>query len=292
MSQNPAFMQLYVGDYLADTLHLTTEQHGAYLLLLMTMWRNGAELPNDHQKLARIARVTPKRWGQIWAEIGGFFEVDGTVVRQPRLSKEFQKAVSISQERKTAGKIGGKANALKKQEAAQANASDLFKHAGANPYPDTIKKEDGGGGSAREAENSPSQVGQTEPANPTFRERILAAIGVDPVSGLTGHGGRMLGTQADMAEVARWQSLGLTDGEILGVIGETMAAKRDGPPSGFGYFAQPMARLKAAKDAPPPEAIQTTFRPIGTASPKRLWTLDPEDFDDEGNRIHDRFAQG
>lgn len=292
MSANPAFMQLYVGDYLADTLHLTTEQHGAYLLLLMTMWRNGAELPNDPAKLARIARVTPKRWGQIWSEIGAFFEVDGETIRQARLTKEFQKAVSISQERKTAGEKGGKANALKNKESAQANASDLLKHAGANPYPDTIKKEDGGGGSAREAEIRLPETSTSEPEVPTFRERILAAIGVDPVSGLTGQGGRMLGTQADMAEVGRWQALGLSEAEILAVIVETMTAKRDGPPSGFGYFAQPMARLKAAKDAPPPEAIPTAFRPIAAAAAPRLWTLDPNDFDDEGNRIRDRFAQG
>jgi uncharacterized protein YdaU (DUF1376 family) len=121
-------MQLYVGDYLSDTLHLTTEQHGAYLLLLMTMWRAGAELPNDPGKLARIARVSPKRWPAIWAEISGFFTVDGDVIRNDRLTKEHQKAVSISQERKTAGKKGGNANALKNHNAGEANASDLPKH--------------------------------------------------------------------------------------------------------------------------------------------------------------------
>ena len=49
------FMQFYVGDYLADTLALSTEQHGAYLLLLLTLWRHNGRLPNDPATLARIA---------------------------------------------------------------------------------------------------------------------------------------------------------------------------------------------------------------------------------------------
>lgn len=122
------FMQLYVGDYLADTLHLTTEQHGAYLLLLMTMWRAGASLPNDPAKLARIARVSPKRWGQVWEGVAEFFDIEGDTITNRRLTKEHQKAVSISQERKQAGRKGGNANALKTKKPTEANASVLPKH--------------------------------------------------------------------------------------------------------------------------------------------------------------------
>lgn len=69
------FMQLYVADYLGDTRHLTTEQHGAYLLLLMTVSHAGDVLPNDDKKLARMVGCTPSRWGKIREDVLAFFTV-------------------------------------------------------------------------------------------------------------------------------------------------------------------------------------------------------------------------
>ncbi len=34
-------MQLYVSDFVGDTLQLSTEQIGAYMLILMAMWNAG-----------------------------------------------------------------------------------------------------------------------------------------------------------------------------------------------------------------------------------------------------------
>lgn len=127
MSQNP-FMQLYVGDYLADTLDLTTEQHGAYLLLLMTMWRHDAKLPNDPAKLARIARISVRRWHLVWSEIQHFFYVDGDQIRNKRLDREHQKAASISEKRSASGAAGGRAKAMKDNEPRVAKANDLPQH--------------------------------------------------------------------------------------------------------------------------------------------------------------------
>lgn len=127
MSSVP-FMQLYVSDYLSDTLELTTEQHGAYLLLLMTMWRSGASLKNDEKKLCRIARVSPSRWRLVWPHIQHFFYVDGSEIRNSRLDKEYEKAASISIKRIEAGRAGGVAKSLKEKETAIANGMAEPKH--------------------------------------------------------------------------------------------------------------------------------------------------------------------
>ncbi|HAD1120104.1 TPA_asm: DUF1376 domain-containing protein, partial [Salmonella enterica subsp. enterica serovar Typhimurium] len=39
------YMQLYIADYLADTMHLSAEEHGAYLLLMFNYWQTGRAIP-------------------------------------------------------------------------------------------------------------------------------------------------------------------------------------------------------------------------------------------------------
>ena len=58
---NRPWMPLYVGDYLGDTGHLTTAQHGAYLLLMMHYWRKG-ELPDDDRQLSKITKLPLRTW--------------------------------------------------------------------------------------------------------------------------------------------------------------------------------------------------------------------------------------
>lgn len=69
------YMPLYVADYLSDAAHLTTVEHGAFLLLLMTYWQRGGPLPDDDRKLARICRLEPRSWKRIKPVISEFFEV-------------------------------------------------------------------------------------------------------------------------------------------------------------------------------------------------------------------------
>ena len=63
-----AWIAFYIGDYLKDTQALTTEQHGAYMLLLMECWQKG-RVPLDAASRASIARVPLPRWKKISAPI-------------------------------------------------------------------------------------------------------------------------------------------------------------------------------------------------------------------------------
>ena len=136
MSERP-FMQLYVSDFIGDTLSLSTEQIGAYMLLLMAMWNAGGKLPADDAKLARVARLSVKKWKAIADDLLSFFEEDGNTIRHNRLTKELQKSESKSQLRASAGAEGGRAKALKDKEAHLANAIPEPQH-----LPDTITRED------------------------------------------------------------------------------------------------------------------------------------------------------
>jgi uncharacterized protein YdaU (DUF1376 family) len=102
------WMPLYVGDYLGDTGHLTTAQHGAYLLLMMHYWRKG-ELPDDDRQLAKITKLPLRTWRDYRATLQDFF-YDGW--KHKRIDAELQRMTEVSAKRAIAGQRGGLGSAL------------------------------------------------------------------------------------------------------------------------------------------------------------------------------------
>lgn len=76
MSDKP-FMPLWTGDYLKKTRHLTTLEHGAYLLLIMECWeRPSGSIPDNTELLARLAGVSIKQWKVISPIVMEFFTLN------------------------------------------------------------------------------------------------------------------------------------------------------------------------------------------------------------------------
>ncbi len=127
MSERP-FMQLYVSDFVGDTMDLSTEQVGAYLLLLMAMWNADGVLKDDAAKLARVAKVSTENWPQVWGDLAPYFEIEDGKVSHGRLTRELANFARKSAARKDAGSRGGKAKALKDNKSSVAIASGLPQH--------------------------------------------------------------------------------------------------------------------------------------------------------------------
>lgn len=104
------WMPLYVGEYMADTTNLNTEQHGAYCLMLMAAWRRGGTLPNDDEQLAAVTKLPLARWKKHRAVLVDFFKADedGRLVHK-RVTQERLKAQAISEKKGEAGAAGAAA---------------------------------------------------------------------------------------------------------------------------------------------------------------------------------------
>lgn len=86
------YMPLVIEKYLGDTSHLTTLQHGAYLLLLMAYWRRGGALPDDDTRLMSIARLAPAEWRKHKPVLAEFFQIAGGAWTQKRAEEELARA--------------------------------------------------------------------------------------------------------------------------------------------------------------------------------------------------------
>lgn len=102
---------IYVADYLADTMHLDTEEHGIYLLLLIAYWRRGGPLPDDPKFLARICHLSPKRFSFRFQAVNRLFSmVDGHW-----RSDFMEKQILRYNLQRTKSVLGGNQSAAKRQ---------------------------------------------------------------------------------------------------------------------------------------------------------------------------------
>jgi|GEM_PF-1938577 len=117
-----SWMPLWIGDYLADTQHLTRDEHGAYLLLLMTYWRNGGPLADDDRRLAAIVKASSKEWRALRPVLAEFFTVAGGVWRQKRVEAELSGSIERAEKAVSKAKKGAEARWKQSQEDAPSNA--------------------------------------------------------------------------------------------------------------------------------------------------------------------------
>ena len=123
------WMPLFNGDLLAKTLHLSTQEFGAYMLLIIHAWTHRATIiVADAQ---RITRVSNRHWVKVRATLAPFFEPkDGLLgstleVVHSRVSEELANAGEISNKRKDA--------AMQMHANRRASASILHMHPPSQP---------------------------------------------------------------------------------------------------------------------------------------------------------------
>lgn len=111
---NGHWMPIYWADYFADTTHLTTEEHGAYLLMIGAYWRRGTALPDDPAFLASVCKLTVRRFKVVSNKLSDLFVIFDAFWYHVRVEKELLKSSERLLSARANGRAGGLANGLAK----------------------------------------------------------------------------------------------------------------------------------------------------------------------------------
>ncbi|MDP3417868.1 DUF1376 domain-containing protein [Falsiroseomonas sp.] len=267
MSRTDTWMPLYIGDYLADTMHLTGPEHGAYLLLLMHSWRTGP-LPDDDRQLAAIARTEMAAWRRMRNTIRAFFKA-----AEGRLVQDRMERIRAEQEAKIEqASAAGKASAEKRkaQREAQRNGN-----ARSTPVAVPLGREGQPNDNLLETEIDKSS-GASLPAappppppdrGPVDRRSELWAIGLPRLVRMTGKPtdasrailGRLLRDAGDDCELLNRKLLEAEDRRVVdpvawleAAIGSATGQRASKPRPGHGSgFGQVVRAMRAAQGAGP-----------------------------------------
>lgn len=235
--------------FLGGVQGLTTRQIAVYTIVLDLIYEHGGSINNDPKWIAgwfsdmgsAAVRATISELVNL-----GKLEFEGEKLTQRRAKNEAKTRQKLRENRGKTGQKGG--------------VSSGFSRAVSKENKDLDEPKDGHLEKSRvEAAKAAVDAAPPSEADFTHRERLLIAMGIDPVSRMNGPNGKVFGTVADMAEVAKWSAMGISEADQCRLVAERCAAmRRTNPhwtPGRFAYFNGAMADLAAARAAPMPTGI-------------------------------------
>lgn len=131
MAEADVWVPIYIGDYLADTREFTTEQHGAYFLLILAYWRKGP-LPDDDGKLSRVTGLSLRRWRSVRPVLAEVFDLESAPGRwtHKRIDSEIQRSKEAYQRRLTRSRKAAEMRWSAQAQVSEGNEiTDASKHA-------------------------------------------------------------------------------------------------------------------------------------------------------------------
>lgn len=232
--------------FLGGVQGMTIRQIAVYTIVLDLIYEHGGSINNDPKWIAGwFSDMGSAAVRSTIAELVdlGKLEFEGEKLTQRRAKNEAKTRQKLRENREKTGQKGGVSSGFSR------SAVKENKGLG-EPKVGHLEK------SRVEAAKAAVDAAPPSEADFTHRERLLIAMGIDPVHRMNGPNGKILGTVTDMAEVAKWTEMGISEADQCRLVAERCAAMRGKNPSfavsRFAYFTGAMADLAAARAAPVP----------------------------------------
>ena len=105
------YLQFYVSDWRSDTSHLTLEQKGAYLELILLYWESEKALNNKDNRLAKVLKISPSKFSKLKIVLAEFFQIEGDIWTHGRIEYDLQKVLNKSKKASFAATEGARKRA-------------------------------------------------------------------------------------------------------------------------------------------------------------------------------------
>ena len=102
------YIQLYIADFQADTAHLTLEQKGAYLELIMNYWQTEKPLNNSDKRIASVLKISKRRFQTMEKILSEFFTIKDDIWTHQRIEYDLEKVLIKSKKASFAATEGAR----------------------------------------------------------------------------------------------------------------------------------------------------------------------------------------